>query len=693
MAALVRGLTRRLSRTYSSPAPMANLTQQQALDLAMEHHRSGRLAEAEHIYRQLIQCQPNNPDPIHLLGLVAYHARHYAPARELIERAIAMNPNIARYHNNLGTILIDLGEHDRALAAYAEALRLEPGTAGPWYNIGVVRTQQSKWPLAVEAYRNSLKLDPDYPACALNLGTALAASGQIEAAIALYRAELLRRPTDAAITTNLGNLFKEIGDMDTAIATYRAALVLLPDDPVTYNNLAVALKDQGQIEASISAYRRSLEFNPASIAVHSNLILTLFFDPATEPATIEAEQRRWNRAHVDPLRPQHRPHANDRSPERRLKLGYISADFRDHVVGRALLPVFERHDRAQFEVVCYSASQPDAVSQRFISRADLWRDITNVSDEQVSTQIRADGIDILVDLGLHTSDHRLGVFARKPAPVQVSWLGYPGTTGVETIDYRFTDSFLEPSATESTASSETPFRLPDCWSCYEPPAGFPAVGALPALSTGHVTFGSFNNFCKINEQVLDTWTQILRATEGSRLMLLTKSGSHRQWAASFLRERGIDPQRLDFHDYISAVEGRSQGDFLRRYEQIDVALDTFPYNGMTTTCDALWMGVPVVSLVGKVSLGRAGLSLLSNVGLPELAVSSIEEYVSVAAKLAHDLPRLTALRASLRGRMEASPLLDAERLARHVETAYREMWRRWCASDATRLPVSVSASR
>jgi predicted O-linked N-acetylglucosamine transferase (SPINDLY family) len=661
---------------------MSYLTPQQALDRALEHHRAGRLAEAERLYRQLLEGEPHSPDLFHLLGLVAYRSGRHREARELIERAIAMNPNVARYHDNLGALFLDLGEDERVLAACAVALRLEPRNAGAWYKTGIVHTRQGNWPLAIEAYRTALQFDPNYPACALNLGTALAASGQIEAGIALYRAELQRRPADAAITTNLGNLLKEIGDLDAAIETYRTGLALSPNDAVAYNNLAVALKDRGQLAASVAAYRRSLELDPTNLEVHSNLILTLFFDPDTEPATIEAEQRRWNRLHLDPLGARRQPHANDRSPERRLKIGYVSADFRDHVVGRALLPVFERHDRKQFEMVCYSGAQRDALSERFVSRADLWRDIFHLSDEQVTAQVQADGIDILVDLGLHTSDNRLGVFARKPAPVQVSWLGYPGTTGLETIDYRLTDSLLEPPGAEPAASSETPFRLPDCWSCYEPPAGFPAVGGLPASRLGYVTFGSLNNFCKINERVLDLWAQILRAVEGSRLVLLTKAGSHRQWAGDFLRERGVDPGRVEFHDYLPAGDGRAQGDFLRRYHAIDIALDTFPYHGMTTTCDALWMGVPVIALVGKFSLGRAGLSLLSNVGLPELAVASPQEYLRTALELARDLSRLTALRAALRPQMEASPLLDADRFARNLAAAYRTMWRRWAGGTA-----------
>ncbi len=658
---------------------MAHLTIQQALELAMDHHQAGRLAQAEELYRQLLQVQPGNPDLVHLLGVVASHLKRHAEGRALIERSIAMNPNAARYHGNLGTLLLEIRDYDGATACYETALRLEPNWASAHYNLGLVRFQQRRWEESVASYRTALKINPDQPSCELNLGIALAAAGRIDEAIESYRSALERHPADASITTNLGNLFKEKGEMDAAIEAYRHALALNPKDSVTANNLAVALKDQGQIGESIAAFRASLELQPASAEVRSNLIFTLLFDPACEPGAVAEQEREWNRHHVEPLSAQRRPHGNDRSPDRPLRIGYISADLREHVVGRALLPVFERHDRTHFEPVCYALSEPDALTQRFKSGSALWRDVGDLPDEEFAAQVRADGIDILVDLALHTSDNRLGVFARKPAPVQVSWLGYPGTTGVATIDYRLTDPFLEPPGGEASPSSEQPFRLPHCWSCYEPPADSPAVNELPALPSGHVTFGSFNNFCKINDTVLETWAQILGAVEGSRLVLLAKSGSHRSRTAGFLRDRGIAPERLDFLDYRPALEGHSQGHYLRRYERIDLALDTFPYNGMTTTFDALWMGVPVVSLVGRFSLGRAGLSLLSNVGLPEFAVESREEYVQRAIECARDTRRLAELRATLRPRMEASPLLDAPSLARHVEAAYRTMWRRWCA--------------
>ncbi len=657
---------------------MSFLTPQQAADLAVEHHRAGRFAEAEGIYLQLLASEPENPDLLHLLGLVSHHTGRHAEALELIHRAIAINPNMAPYHNNLGTLLIELRDYERAMAAYHVALRLEPNSAGPWYNIGIIHTRRREWPLAVEAYRTALQFDPDYPSCVLNLATALAASGRLDEGIALYEAALERRPNDVAIATNLGNLLKERGDTDGAIARYHHALGFDPNNPSTLNNLAVAFQDQGRHAESAAAYRRSLEIKPGNAEVHSNLILAMLYDPRGEPAPIVEEQRRWNRQHLDPLKTAWRPHSNSRDPKRRLKIGYVSADLRDHVVGRAVLPVIERHDRDQFEIVCYSNGERDAVTKRFAAHVDQWSDTSNLRDEVVAEKIRADEVDILVDLALHTSDNRLLTFARKPAPVQVSWLGYPGTSGLEAIDYRLTDPFLEPPGMELAASGEQPFRLPDIWSCYEAPSGFPPVAESPALRAGYVTFGSLNSFFKINARTLDTWIEILRAVDQSRLRLLTKTGSHRKWVTEFMCERGIDASRIIFFDYESAAQVRPQAEYLRRYDLIDVALDTFPYNGMTTTCDALWMGVPVVSLVGKLSLGRAGLSLLSNVGLPEFAVDSPAEYVRTAVELARDLPRLTALRRTLRSRMQASPILDASRLARNVEAAYRTMWETWC---------------
>ena len=424
--------------------------------------------------------------------------------------------------------------------------------------------------------------------------------------------------------------------------------------------------------------RRCVELKPSSLEIHSNLILTLHYDPTATADDLKSAHEGWNSRHPSPRI----SHTNIPEPGRRLRLGFISPDLRDHVVGRALLPSFRRFDPAHFELFCYGNTVADPISELFRARCHAWRELGTKTAEQLAETIAADGVDILIDLALHTSDNRLDVFALKPAPLQISWLGYPESSGVATMDYRLTDAWLEPpSGNQLAHPQEKAALLPDCWTCYEPPTGYPEVNALPSAAGKPFTFGSFNNNCKINGAVLDAWAQLLLATPGSRLQLLAKQGGHRRRFADEFARRGVDAARILFADYLPASADLSQGALLARYHDIDVALDTFPYGGMTTTLDALWMGVPVVSLVGERNLGRAGLSILNNVGLGELAAKDVDAYVETAMRLAQDQVRLAALRASLRERMRSSPLLDAEGYTRKVEQAFRDMWVDWCAGQ------------
>jgi predicted O-linked N-acetylglucosamine transferase (SPINDLY family) len=356
-----------------------------------------------------------------------------------------------------------------------------------------------------------------------------------------------------------------------------------------------------------------------------------------------------------------------------LRIGYVSADFRIHVASFFTAPLLSQHDHRQFEIFCYAnVAHPDELTDRLRSCADGWRSIVALSDQQVADLVRSDQIDILVDLAMHTAGNRLLVFARKPAPVQVTWLAYPGTTGLSAIDYRLTDPYFDPPRLFDDCYSEESFRLPDTFWCYSPLAETPPVNALPALQNGSITFGCLNHFCKINDGVLALWAQVLQAVPQSRLLLLTPRGQARERVLAKLAPAGIAASRLEFADR------QPRREYLQQYQRIDLALDPFPCNGGTTTLDAFWMGVPTVTLVGKTVVGRAGWSQLCNLGLQELAAQTPEQYVARAAQLAGDLPRLQELRATLRQRMQQSPLMDAPRFARGVEQAYREMWRRWC---------------
>jgi predicted O-linked N-acetylglucosamine transferase (SPINDLY family) len=331
------------------------------------------------------------------------------------------------------------------------------------------------------------------------------------------------------------------------------------------------------------------------------------------------------------------------------------------------------------ELFCYAqVLMPDATTRRFQRCIGHWRSTIGLSDEQVAAQVREDRIDILVDLKLHTSGNRLPVFARKPAPVQVTWLGYPGSTGLTTIDYRLSDPHLDPMGMDESIYSEKTVRLPHCFWCYDPLDGRDVpVNRLPAQSNGFVTFGCLNNFSKVNDSVLRLWAGLLRVVSGSRLLLLAPEGSHRQRALELLHREGISGERVEF------VVPRPRRQYLEYYQRIDLGLDTLPYNGHTTSLDSLWMGVPVVTLVGETVVGRAGLCQLMNLGLPELIARTPEDYVRIATELAQDHARLAGLRATLRARMEASPLMDAPGFARDIEAAYRQMWRTWCEQPET----------
>jgi protein O-GlcNAc transferase len=657
---------------------------QAALNHAMDLHRQGRLAEAEDLYRQLHARFPNASDLTHLLGLVTMELGRAAEGEAMLTEALRQNPDVAHYHANYGTKLIERRETARAIGLLERATQLAPEAAQHHYNLGNAYVQGQRFADAIASYQRSLALNPGYAVAELQLGMALHLGGSTDAGVAFYRQALARRPTDFAIATNLGALLQAQCDIDGAIAAFKQSLAADPRNFFALNNLGIMLKERGEVGEAVALLRRCLELSPNAAEVRSNIILTMHYDPATSDEELAEQHREWDRRHGTPASGRIGRHANTPDPARRLRIGYVSADLRDHVVGRALLPAFRHHDHAAFEITCYALCPAQAMTNEFRSRADRWRDMTGTTDAEFVQQVLADEIDILVDLGLHTSDNRLTAFGFKPAPIQASWLGCPESSGLQAMDYRISDRHLEPpGGNRLAAAGEKPCLLPDSWTCYEAPAGYPEVDGPPALRQGFVTFGSFNNSCKISAEVLATWARILRAVPDSRLMLLAKQGGHRERMTDVMASHGIARERLLFADYLPATDDLDQGRLLGRYHEVDIALDTFPYNGMTTTLDALWMGVPVVSLVGRRNLGRAGLSLLSTVGLPGFAVSSVDDYVALATKTAQDLEGLAALRAGLRAKMQASPLLDAAGFTRKLEAGFRDMWVEWCKRQAT----------
>ena len=460
-----------------------------------------------------------------------------------------------------------------------------------------------------------------------------------------------------------------------ADAIYRQLLNQAPNDPEIHTHLGNLVRDQGQLDEAIAFYRRASRLQSEYAAAESNLLYTLYFHPDFDARAIFEEHRRWDRDHARPLASAIQPHTNERSCDRPLRIGYVSSHFRNHCQSFFTVPLLRCHDQTRLNVFCYAnVPQPDSITERLQSYARAWRNTVETSDEEVARIIRADQIDILVDLTMHMGGCRPLLFARKPAPIQVAWLAYPGTTGLSTMDYRITDPYLDPPGLDDAHYSEESIRLADSFWCYDPLTGEPEVNTLPARARGHVTFCCLNNFCKISRQVLALWARVLQEVEGSRLAILAAPGPHREQTRQFFREKGIAGERLAF------VVRRPRLEYLKLHHRLDVALDPFPYTGHTTTLDALWMGVPVVTLAGRTAVSRGAKSILYNLGLSELVAYTPEEYVSIATDLAKDLEQLQLLRHQLRERMQQSALVDAPRFARNMECAYRTMWRRWCGS-------------
>jgi len=637
----------------------------------------GHLDEAIASYRQALALRPNFTDAHNNLGIILRDKGQLDEAIAAHRQALALRPDFPEAHISQGNALKDKGHLDEAIASYRQALALQPNLPETHDNLGITLRDKGQLDEAIAAHRQALALRPDFPEAHINLGNALKDKGQLDEAIAAYRLAIALRPSYPEAHNNLGSALKDKGQLELAIATYRQAIALRPEYPETYYNLANALKDKGQLDEAIAAYRQALALRPNFPEAHGNLVFCMNYHPGLEASAIAEEHRRWNQVHAEPLRPFIQSHANDRAPDRRLRIGYVSPDFRSHSVAYFLEGLLAGHDRAKVEAYCYSnVIHPDAVTVRLESLATHWRRIIGLSDSQVTDLTRADGIDILVDLAGHTARSRLQVFARKPAPVQVTWLGYPNTTGLDTMDYRITDSFADPPGSNEHLYSEQLIRLPRSAWCYCPYPDSPPITSPSAHNSGHITFGSFNAMPKINRPLLELWSGILLAVPGSRLLLKTNSlgeSSMQQQLGKQFQEMGIGPERVEIVGRVPNLSGH-----LATYGRVDIALDTFPYHGTTTTCEALWMGVPVVSMAGQTHVSRVGVSLLTNLGHPEWIAASPEEYVKIAVELANDLPRLASLRSSLREKMQASPLMDAAGFARDIEAAYRKIWRTWC---------------
>jgi protein O-GlcNAc transferase len=560
---------------------------------------------------------------------------------------------------------------------YREVLAEGPADADVLHGLGITCWLQGHAEDAIAAVRAAIALRPAFVEAMNNLGAMLVAEGQVAEAVNAFHGAIAHRPSWTAPLVNLGNAYHNDNRFDEALEAYRRAIALEPGNGDVHHLIASALGRHGQREGARAHLVESLRLDPQNAAVHSSLLFLTAYDPDLGPAVLLNEHQWWDRLHGQGMLAT-APHSNTRAPERKLRIGYVSPDFRAHAVSRFMAPIYDAHDRERFEVWSYAELRArDALTERFAARSDGWRETAGLDDAAVADLIRADRIDVLVDLGGHTSGQRLSVFTRRPAPVQASYLGYPHTTGLASIQYRLTDEVLDPPRDE-TFSTEELVRLAGPWCCWEPVAA-PDVVPPPCLANGFVTFGSLHNLLKLNDGVFDLWADVLRAVPRSRLRLVrdTLNVMAREHVRAKLGERGVSADRLDLHTAPTDGVGH-----LAEYESIDVSLDTLPWSGGTTTCESLWMGVPMLTLRGPRPSGRLSASLLGAVGLGELVAETPAHYVARAARLATDAVGLARMRAELRDRVRRSPLCDGAAFTGRLEAAYRDLWRRWCDAPA-----------
>jgi protein O-GlcNAc transferase len=607
-------------------------------------------------------------------GLSLLHKNRLEEAKALFLQACDLDPKDVETWIALGNVNGQLGHLDEAETCCRRALELRPDIGVIHSNLGNVYKLQGYLDKALSCYREALRLSPDSAMAHTNLGILFKMMGQIDEAKTFLQHAVRLDPTSADAYNNLGNLFFDYGQLDKALMCFREALRLKPHSAAIYNNLGNVYQMQGRLDEASVSFREALRIAPHNAIAHSNLLFMSSYRADTDMAALFAEHVRWGEIHG------HRStelieHINIPDADRRLRLGYVSADFRNHPVGFFIEQVLAQHDKKRFEIFCYSnLAINDDLTMRLRRHADYWRDVVGQTDEAVAQLIREDRIDILVDLAGHTGGNRLLTFALKPAPVQATWMSYIATTGLRAIDYIIADRFVIPPQDERYYVEQV-MRLPHRFLCFTPPRLPIEVSPLPALSGEGITFGCFNNAAKLTPPVIATWAKLLLAFPQSRLFLKSVGFGDEQTKAhyrSLFTGHGVQEERLKF------AGGSPYNEYLAAYHEVDIGLDPFPYNGGTTTTESLWMGVPVITLRGDRFVSRMGDSIMMNLGLEECVAETEDAYIDKAMALAVDLQRLAELRGRLRNRLLTSPLCDGPGFTRDLEAAYRTMWEAWC---------------
>lgn len=635
---------------------------------------AGEYHAALECFARTISTIPEHAAALMGTGLAYRYLGRFDEAAEAFLKALAVDPENPDAHYNLGIIRQAQGRLDDAIECYRRAIAARLDMAEAWYGLGSALLAQERHADAAESYRQAIKFKPDFTEAHCYLGYTLSMMKQMGQAVACYRKVLELEPGHVFANNKLSLALAEEGDADSALEGLRRAVLLKPDEASLRLHLGCALRDVGKLDAAIEQFRRVESLEPDNDMARGNALFIMSYDAAFSPGAYVVEARRFGRLLTDKAQQRvetvlARPGLDRVS----LRVGLVSGDLRDHPVGFFLENVLHHLDRDMIELVAYpTTSEEGLLTARIRPRFSLWRPLVGLNNEAAAKRIRDDGIDILIDLSGHTAQNRLALFAWKPAPVQATWLGYWASTGVAEIDYILADPVSVPFVIEDQFT-ETVWRLPDTRLCPSPLHDSPPVAPLPALECGHLTFGTYQHMSKLNDAVFAVWGKIFAALPGARLRFQSKqlqSRTTRETLLASLRRHGIMDDRVDMYGHTDRAE------YLESHEDVDIILDTFPFPGGTTTCEALWMGVPTLTLVGNTMLSRQGASLLACAGLSEWIAGDEDEYIRLAIRHASDLASLATLRRSLREQVLVSPLFDGQRFAKNLEQALFGMWRK-----------------
>lgn len=680
----------------------------------------GRLEEAEASCRHATKLNPKYAKAYNNLGGILHDLKRLDDAEAAYRHALQINPDYDDAHNNLGITLKELGRTDEAEATYRRALEINPNSAHVLGNLSIIELESGRLSEAESHSRQALELEPSSVEGLNSLGAIMIRSDRLDDAAGLFLRALQIKPDSAVGHSSLGKVFHGLGRVEEAAGSFRRALQIDPSLAVSHVGLAVALNDLGQLAEAEASCRRALEIKPNSGSTHntlgcilvdlqrqgeaedcfrhaleiepdfalanSNLLFLRSMNPSVDRHMHFSDHLQFGNRFEAEFRDQPRHHANSRDPDRCLRIGFVSADFRNHALARFIEPLFAELSKfSQIGLHAYSNySVIDDTTRRLRSNFAHWQTVASLTDDEMAERIRGDGIDILVDLSGHTAHNRLLVFARKPSPLQVSWMGYPGTTGLSAMDYFLADRFLLPYGQFDDLFIEKIVRLP-AGAPFLPEQDAPPVGSLPAIENGYLTLGSFNRMTKVGPAVIMLWSQLLRALPSARMLVggIPEATGFGSLIEAFARE-GVSSDRLEFHERCDMKS------YLNLHRRVDICLDTFPYNGGTTTLHALWMGVPTLSLAGNTVAGRSGACLLGHVGLDDFVASDEADFVKKGLSWADNLAELAEIRAGLRSRFQQSAESQPALVAASLELALRTMWQRWCAGQP---PESFEVTR